>query len=82
MNELESSKFKANAKKNGVVNSKGRIAQSPKEMTSAIDVDARGTPQIEWYGKELNRYIDEIAQEPITTDEKGKNRFRCGKKPR
>lgn len=72
LNDLESSKFKANAKKNEVVNSKGKIVQSPKEMTSFTDVDARGTPQIEWYSKELNRYIDELAQEPITTSEKSK----------
>ena len=72
LNELESIKFKANAKKNEVVNSKGKIVQSPKEMVSNIDVGARGTPQIEWYSKELNKYIDEIAQEPITTSESGK----------
>lgn len=70
--ELESTKFRANAKKNGVLNSKGKIAQSPKEMKKPNDVSARGTPQIEWYNKELDKYIDEISQEPVTTSESDK----------
>lgn len=69
--EMETLKFQSFIKKNDL---KGKVKnpQEYQEFIKTIEPDARGAVQIEWYNKEINRYVNEVGEIQITTAEAGK----------
>lgn len=61
--EMETLKFKSFVRKNEL------NVKTPEELAKAYK---KGSVEIEWYNKEINKYINEINETPITTAEPGK----------
>lgn len=55
------------------------VISSPKELNQAINkakgpmwAEAKGSPNVQWYEKEVKKAVEGLANEPITTAEPGK----------
>lgn len=67
--EMATIKFDTFLKKNDLK----RVVKTPQQFQELkISAGVKGSPQAEWYNKEIKNYIEKVSNTAITTDEKGK----------